>query len=80
MDHVFMTTSSSDQLTYEWMFNGRKIAVNDKRFKNSDTSTLKIDCFECKYVGKYKFIVSSGTVSMSAKVMLEIKGDIINQL
>ena len=80
MDHLFMTTSSSDQFTYEWMFNRRKIAISDKRFKNCDTSTLKIDCFECKYVGKYKCIISKGKVSTSAKVKLEIQGDIINQL
>ena len=72
-----MATSSSDQLIYEWTFNGRKITVSDKQFKNSDANTLKIDCFECKYVGTYKCIVSTAnepTVSMSAKVKLDIRG------
>ena len=72
-----MVTSSHEQLVYEWSFNDRKIAISDKRFKNSDTNTLKIDCFECKYVGTYKCIVSTAsqpTVSMSAKVKLCIRG------
>ena len=72
-----MATNSGDQLIYEWMFNGRKIAISDKRFKNSDTNTLKIDCFECKCVGTYKCIVSTTNqpkVSMSAKVKLDIRG------
>ena len=76
-DHLFMTTASSDQLVYEWSFNGQEIGVSDKRFKNSDTKTLKIDCFECKYVGTYKCIVSTANepeVSMSAKVKLDIRG------
>ena len=77
MDHLFMVTSSRDQLFYEWSFNGRKIAASDERFKMSDTNTLKIDYFECKYVGTYKCIVSTAsqpTVSMSAKVKLHIRG------
>ena len=77
MGHLFMATSSSDQLIYEWTFNGQTIAVSDKRFKNSDTNTLKIDSFECKYVGTYKCIVSTTdqpTVSMSTKVKLDIRG------
>ena len=77
MDHLFMVTSSHEQLVYEWSFNDRKIAISDKRFKNSDTNTLKIDCFECKYVGTYKCIVSTAgqpTVSMLAKVKLYIRG------
>ena len=77
MDHLFMVTSNCEQLVYEWSFNDQKIAISDKRFKNSDTNTLKIDCFECKYVGTYKCIVSTAsqpTVSMSAKVKLYIRG------
>ena len=77
MDHLFMATSSSNPLVYKWMFNGQKIAVSDKRFKDSDTNALKIDCFECKYVGTYKCIISTAdqpTVSMSAKVKLESQG------
>ena len=77
MGHLFMATSSSDQLTYEWTFKGRKIAKSDKRFTNSDTDTLKINCFECRYVGTYKCIISTAnqpTVSMSAKVKLDIRG------
>ena len=72
-----MVTSNPEQLVYEWSFNDRKIAISDKRFKNSDTNTLKIDCFECKYVGTYKCIVSTAsqpTVSISAKVKLCIQG------
>ena len=72
-----MVTSNCEQLVYEWSFNDRKIAISDKRFKNSDTNTLKIDCFECKYVGTYKCIVSIAsqpTVSMSAKVKLYVRG------
>ena len=72
-----MATSSNDQLIYEWTFNGQKIARSDKRFTNSDTNTLKIDYFECKYVGTYKCIVSTVTqppVSMSTKVKLDIRG------
>ena len=72
-----MVTSNCEQLVYEWSFNDRKIAISDKRFKNSDTNTLKIDCFECKYVGTYKCIVSTAsqpTVSMSAKVKLYVRG------
>ena len=72
-----MVTSNREQLVYEWSFNDRKIAISDKRFKNSDTNTLKIDCFECKYVGTYKCIVSTAsqpTVTMSAKVKLYIRG------
>ena len=77
MEHLFMATSSSNPLVYKWMFNGQKIAVSDKRFKDSDTNALKIDCFECKYVGTYKCIISTAdqpTVSMSAKVKLESRG------
>ena len=76
-DHMFMTTASSKQLVYVWSFNGQEIANNDKHFKNSDTNTLKIECFECKYVGTYKCTVSNAeqpTVSMSAKVKLDIRG------
>ena len=72
-----MVTSNREQLVYEWSFNDRKIAISDKRCKNSDTNTLKIDCFECKYVGTYKCIVSTAsqpTVSVSAKVKLYIRG------
>lgn len=76
-DHVFMTTASSKQLVYVWSFNGQEIANNDKRFKNSDTNTLKVECFEWKYVGTYKCTVSTANqpiVSMSAKVKLDIRG------
>ena len=72
-----MATSSSEQLVYEWSFNGHKIAMSDKRFKNSNTNTLRVEIFECKYVGTYKCIVSTAnqpTVSMSAKVKLNIRG------
>ena len=74
---MFMTTASSEQLIYVWSFNGQEIAVSDKRFKNSDTNTLKVECFECKYVGTYKCTVYTAdqpTVSMSAKVKLGIQG------
>ena len=72
-----MVTPSSDQFIYEWSFKGRKITISDRCFKNSDTDTLKIDCFENKYVGTYKCVVSTvnqPAVSMSAKVELNIEG------
>ena len=77
MDHLFMATSSSDGLVYEWSFNGQKIAMSDKRFVKCNTKSLKIEGFECKYVGTYKCIVATAnqpTVSMSAKVKLDIRG------
>ena len=78
IDHLFVTTVSSDQLVYEWLFNDQEIAVNDKCFKNSDTSVLRIERFECKYVGTYECIISTAnqpTVSMSAKIKLDIRGE-----
>ena len=78
IDHLFVTTVGSNQLVYEWLFNDQEIAVSDKRFKNSDTSILRIESFECKYVGTYECIVSTAnqpTVSMSAKVKLDIRGE-----
>ena len=78
IDHLFVTTATSDQLVYEWLVNGQEIAVSDRRFRNSDTNTLQIACFECKYVGTYKCIVSTAnqpTVSMSAKIKLYIRGN-----
>ena len=79
-DHMFVTTASSEQLVYVWSFDGQEIAVSDKRFKNSDTNTLKVEWFECKYVGTYKCTVSTAnqpTVSMSAKVKLDIRGKLL---
>ena len=77
-----MTTSSSEQLVYEWLFNSQKIKTSDKRFKNSNTNEIEIDCFECKYVGTYKCFISTTnqpTVSMSAKMKLNIQGEWLTQ-
>ena len=76
MDHLFMATSSSDQLKYQWSI------VNDGEedeecFKNSDTATLTIDSFESKYAGTYRCVISTSSrpvVSMSAEVELDLPG------
>ena len=77
VDYLFMVTPGSNQFIYAWSVDSRKIAMNDKRFKNSDTDTLEIDCFESEYIGTYKCTISTRnqpTVSMSAETELDIQG------
>ena len=77
IDYLFMVTPGSNQFIYEWSVEGRKITMSDKRFKNSGTDTLEIDCFESKYIGIYKCTISTRnqpTVSMSAELELDIQG------
>ena len=77
INSLFMVAPSSNQFIYEWSIDGRKITKNDKRFNNSDTDTLEIDCFESEYIGTYKCTISTRnqpTVSMSAELELDIQG------
>ena len=53
------------------------IIKDEEGFKNSDTNTLVIDCFESKYTGTYQCLISSSSrpiVSMSAEVELNLPG------
>jgi hypothetical protein len=75
-----MTTSSSDQLKYQWSIvndEGEEIIEDGECFKNSDSNTLIIDCFESKYAGTYRCVISTSNqpvVSMSAEVELDLPG------
>jgi hypothetical protein len=80
MDHLFMATSSSGQLKYQWSiinFEGEEIIEDGEHFKNSDSNTLVIDCFESKYAGIYQCVISTSSqpvVSISAEVELDLPG------
>ena len=72
-----MTTSSRDQLKYQWSIEGEEISKDDENFRNRDTDTLTIDCFESEYAGTYSCIVSTSSrpiVSISAEVELDLPG------
>jgi hypothetical protein len=75
-----MTTSSSDQLKYEWsrIISEEEEKIEDKEsFKHSDSQTLVIDGFEVKYAGIYRCVISTSSrpvVSMSAEVELDLPG------
>ena len=77
-DHLFMTTSSSGKLKYQWysIINDEEEKIEDEEcFKNSDSSTLIIDNFERKYTGTYRCIISTSNqpiASMSAEVELDL--------
>ena len=84
-----MATLSSDQLKYQWSivnYEGEEIIEDGECFKNSDSHTLVIDCFESRYAGTYRCVISTSSrpvVSMSAEVELDLPGkyqnSIINQ-
>ena len=80
MDHLFMATSSSGQLKYQWSivnYEGEEMIEDGEYFKNSDSHTLEIDCFESRYAGTYRCIISTSSrpaVSMSAEVELDLPG------
>ena len=79
MDHLFMATSSSDQIKYQWsvIIKGEDISEDEGCFKNRDSERLTIDCFESKLAGIYKCIISTSTqpvVSISAEVQLQLPG------
>ena len=83
IDHLFMTTSSRDQLKYQWSIEGEEISKDDENFKNIDSDTLIINCFESEYAGTYSCIVSTSSqpiVSMSAEVELDLPGNLMYQL
>ena len=72
-----MINSDQDQLKYQWSIEGRDISKDDECFKNSDTDTLTINCFESDYAGTYRCVVSISSrpvVSMSAEVELNLPG------
>ena len=57
---MLIVKSPNETFTYEWQTpNGRKIRKIDKRFKDSNTSILKIVSFEYKYRGAYKCVIST---------------------
>ena len=80
MDHLFMATSSSCQLNYQWsrIINEKAEKIEDEEcFKNSDSNTLIVDSFESKYAGTYQCVISISNqpvVSMSAEVELDLPG------
>ena len=79
MDHLFMATSSSDQIKYQWsvIIKGEDISEDEGCFKNRDSERLTIDCFESKLAGIYKCVISTSTqpvVSISAEVQLHLPG------
>ena len=70
-----------NHFNYQWSVEGEKINEDDEGFKNSDTDTLTIDCFESKYAGTYQCVISTSSqpiISMSAEVELDIRGKFIN--
>ena len=75
IDLLFMVKS---RITYEWWFKEQKIVKSDKRFKDSNTGTLKIECFENKYRGAYKCVLSTThgpEISISADVELNFQSE-----
>ena len=79
-----MAASSSGQLKYQWsrIVNEREENIEDEEcFKNSDSNTLIIDCFESRYAGTYQCVISTSSrpvVSMSAEVELDLPGKLIS--
>ena len=77
-----MTPSSSDQLLYRWsriICEKEEIIKDEECFRNSDTSTLTIDCFESKHVGTYQCVITSSSrpvVSTSVEMELDLPGKI----
>ena len=77
-----MATSGNDQFRYQWSIvkdEEEIITEGEECFKNSDTNTLVIDCFESKYAATYQCLISSSSrpvVSMSAVVELNLPGKI----
>ena len=75
-----MATSRDDQFRYQWSIITEKeemIIKDEEGFKNGDTNILVIDCFESKYTGTYRCLISSSSrpiVSMSAEVELNLPG------
>ena len=78
-----MTTSSSDQLQYQWsrIINDEEEKIEDNEyFKNSNSKVMVIDGFESKYAGTYQCVISTSSrpiVSMSAEVELDIPGKLV---
>lgn len=74
-----MLKSPCDNFSYEWLTpSDRKIKKTDKRYKDSNTDTLKIKCFEYKYRGTYTCVLSTmhePRISISAKVGIDIQSE-----
>ena len=74
---MFTVKTPSDKFNYEWQTpSGHKIKKRDKRFKDSNTATLKIECFENKYRGAYTCVVSTiqePKLSISAEVAVDFQ-------
>ena len=80
MELLFMATPRNDQFRYQWSIitEEEEIIIKDEEgFKNSDTNTLVIDCFESKYAATFRCLISSSSrpiVSVSAEVELNLPG------
>ena len=78
-----MTTTSSEQLEYQWsrIINDEVEKIEDDKYlEDSDSKTMVINGFETKYTGTYRCVISTTSrpvVSMSAEVELDLPGKLI---
>lgn len=74
---LIVKSPTNETFTYEWQApNGRKIRKSDKRFKDSNTSILKIVSFEYKHRGAYTCVTSTvrdPKLSLSAEVSVDFQ-------
>lgn len=70
MDVLFMVKSSA-KLMYEWYCDDCNIK-DDHVYSGSKTNTLNIKCFECKYEGIYKCVVSTTQPILSMSTELQL--------